>query len=279
MIRNIEVKTHEPNVLFADTIVYDQRPEWCKATARQLCMSMLRPRQNYSYDLEYHKLPVVIFLCGGSFAHMDRNTWMPEMLFLAKRGYAVVGVEYSTNIWSGFPAQLEDVKCAVRFLRTHADKLDIDPTRIAVMGESAGAYLATMMGVTNADPRFDKGTYLDESSEVQLVIPWYPPVDFKELGKNKRTDRPSSNQVFDDPREYIRCAEHLPPFLILHGDEDNEVPFFHGRMLYDALEQEGSDVDLCVIKGGNHGSYHFVQPDVKKIIADYLDAHFKPLDP
>jgi acetyl esterase/lipase len=141
MKKTISVAKKEPLVLMADTIVYSQRPYWCGSTYNTLSLSFMAPRQFFPYDAK-GTWPVLMFLCGGGFTRMDYGAWMGELAWFAKKGYAVASVQYSTDGGSPFPQQAAEIKEAVRFLRAHADELHIHPGRIAVMGESAGAYLA-----------------------------------------------------------------------------------------------------------------------------------------
>ncbi len=109
---------------------------------------------------------------------MDKDVWLPELTAFAEQGYAVAGFEYRLSNTAKFPAQITDIKTSIRFLRSRADQFGLDKNRFAVMGESAGGYLAAMAGVTGGSRGFDGPEWSDESSAVQAVVDWYGPTDF-----------------------------------------------------------------------------------------------------
>jgi probable DNA metabolism protein len=145
MKKTIKLTAKEPLIALADGIVYAQRPDFCDITTRDLRVSLIRPRAFFDYDKRV-VWPVVVFICGGAWTEMDRNAWIPELAWFAKKGYVIASVDYSVTARTRFPQQIVDIKEAIRFLRAHADKLGIDPNRFAVMGESAGGYLAALTG-------------------------------------------------------------------------------------------------------------------------------------
>ena len=96
--------------------------------------------------------------------------WIPMLTYYAERGFVVASVEYRLSHEATFPAPLEDVKTAIRFLRTHAEVFGIDPKKIAIMGESAGAHLAAMAATTHAHHVFEKGACADQDDSVQAAV-------------------------------------------------------------------------------------------------------------
>ena len=97
MIHNIQIENKEPVILLGTGLVYKQMPFWCKGSFRPLTISLLRERCHFTYDPPAKKQPVIVFLCGGSWSTMDPTVWMPELIYYAKRGYAVAGVQYSVS--------------------------------------------------------------------------------------------------------------------------------------------------------------------------------------
>ncbi|MDD3337075.1 MAG: alpha/beta hydrolase, partial [Eubacteriales bacterium] len=162
MKQTVQFPVKDHVVTLAADIVYGQRQEWCEAKYRQLKLSFMKPRCHYPYDVP-STYPLVVWICGGSFIEVDRNVWMPELVDLVRHGYAVASVEYSVTSLTRFPQQLEDIKQAIRFLRAHAEELQIQPEHIAIMGESAGGYFSALTALTNHDKRYDKGEYLEQS--------------------------------------------------------------------------------------------------------------------
>ncbi|MFA9381712.1 MAG: alpha/beta hydrolase fold domain-containing protein, partial [Acetanaerobacterium sp.] len=196
------------------------------------------------------------------------------MTWFAKHGYAVASVDYSVNYSNRWPQPMEDIKQAIRWLRAHAEEFNLDPDRIAVMGESAGGHLAALTGLVN-DDRYDAGNNLDQSSAVQAVIPWYAPVSPVVLQKElvgmgcTREMLPADIENYDNLLDLV--SPGMPPFLILHGATDHAVQLSHGENLHDALEKAGNDVEMYIIEGADHADERFIQPRVKEIILLFLN--------
>lgn len=271
MRKVIQVPRDEEVITLAADIVYGQRQEWCKAKYRQLHMSLMKPRCNYPYD-EEKTYPLIIWLCGGSFAEVDRNVWMPELVYFAKQGFAVAAVDYSVIQLTRFPDQLTDIKEAIRFIRAHAEEFHIDPNRIAVMGESAGGYLSVLTGMTGEAKEYDNGTYPEYSSEVQAVVAWYPCVEMEWIVPDrKRVNIPEDAENYPNLTALVKGG--LPPCLLLHGTADSLVPKEHSEALYKALEDAGNEADLYLIEGADHADRPFIKEEVKQLIADFLNRH------
>lgn len=269
MKKTIKVERREQLVGLADTIVYAQKEYWCGISARQLRLSFLKARQCFPYDDHERRWPLLVFLCGGSFHKMDRNAWMGELAWFAKNGVAVASVEYSVLPYTKWPEQLQEIKQAIRFLRAHADDFMIMPDKIALMGESAGAYFATVAGLCGENREYDVGEHLEQPSTVSAVVDWYPPVRFAgPLPPGKESPIKVSLEGFLDPTTLVSPAS--PPFLMLHGTNDNTVPDSQSDMLYDALEKAGVKADLYKIDGADHADVEFAQTEVKQIILDFL---------
>lgn len=269
MKKEIVVEKKDKVILLADKICYWQRPDWCEGRYRQLNFSLMKPRYHYEYDTN-EKYPLILWITGGSFIEEDINIWMPEMVYFAKHGYAVAGVDYSINARTRFPMQLEDIKACIRYIRAHAEELHIDPEKIVIMGESAGGYFSALTALTGADRRYDKGDFLEFSSAVSAAVPWYPPCDMTKM------DLEHAGDIAADITKYPNLAllpdKNTPPFLILHGTGDTLVSYHQGEMLYEALEKAGVPADLVLIKGANHADHYFIQDEVKEMILKFFDS-------
>ena len=165
---------HEP-LAWINGVVYSNRPAWYNVTARALHMDLIVPKERPHHAPQ----PAVLFLCGGAYMVMDRSIWLPELMTLARAGYTVASMEYRTSNEAAFPAALEDVKTAIRFLRAHAEEYCVDPARIFLMGESAGGTLACLGGVTAGIAEFDRGDWPEQSSAVQGVVDFYGLTDLE----------------------------------------------------------------------------------------------------
>jgi len=254
---DLEQNRTNPVVCLGDEVTYGQRPEWSDATWRPLKLSLMRYRQWFDYD-PHQKMPVIIWICGGAFTHADKNVWAPEMEYYARRGFIVASVDYSTVARATWPMQIEDIKLAIRYLRAHADQFHIDKERFVVMGESAGAYLAAATGLLGRE--YDKGEYLEESSAVRGVIPLYG------VFGNVRMD----NDRLHMPSLYEHVTPDAPPFMLLHGTDDQMVGKEGSEKLYALLQANGVRSDLYIIHGAHHADSPFYQPEIKDKILQFI---------
>ena len=248
------------------------------------------------------KLPAVVFVTGGGFIMGPKANYLQQRLQIAEAGYVVASIEYRVVPTGVFPQPLEDVKSAIRFLRANADKYGIDKNKIAIMGESAGGYLSAITGTTNGYRQFDKGDNLNQSSNVQAAIDIYGLSDLTTIGEDfskeiqevhKSPAAPealwvngvalfgvggSINSNLEkakaaNPMTYI--SKNTPSFLLLHGDKDILVSPSQTEKLHRALVAKGVDSIRYVVKGAAHGGEYWVQPEVMKVIIDFLDKNLK----
>ena len=284
MKRDISVEVKQPLLASVKDITYKYYE--CSSGFKPLKMSLMIPKNRDGNTAR----PLLIWVCGGGFEVLDKDVWMPEMQFFARNGYSIASIEYRTHNLKPFPGLIEDAKEAVRYLRAHARQYGIDVDRIAMMGESAGGYISSMVGVTGNTKEFDTGENLDQSSEVQAVINiygrtrqergWYEKI---EQGRPRNTTELLMNGKPDDIPEIYRKAtpttyvrKGLPPFLLLHGTDDKAVPVIQNDLFYDDLLEAGTDVDYYRVIGAGHGGPEFYQPEVKKIILDFMNKYFMP---
>jgi acetyl esterase/lipase len=223
--------------------------------------------------------PLIIYIQGSGWGWSPLSTFanVPQLVDYAKNGYVVASIQYRVSDEAKFPAQIEDVKAAVRFLKDHAKKYSIDPNRIGVWGDSSGGHLAALLGTSS-----------DEDSRVQAVVDWYGPTDLLQMSKypsiidHDAADSPESRLIGGPIQEYKELTEkanpinyissNTPPFLIMHGDEDNIVPFNQSELLYEALKKAGNDVTFYKVQGGGHGT-GFAQPHIHQIVMDFFNQH------
>jgi len=262
----LKITNSQPLISLASELVYLQKPFWCNATYKALKLSLLKPRKYYDYDPSA-VCPVLIFLCGGALEQMDRNVWMGELSWFAKRGYAVACVEYSTDPRTKWPTQLTEIKQAIRFLRAHADELSLDPEHFYIAGESAGGFLALASGLSNHAPEYDIGEYLEQSSEVSAVIAWYPAVSVFHTAVQFHMDLSGMPDLLD----WVRAD--APPTMLLHGTADQLVPCSESEHMYDALCRCHVPADLILIEGAHHNDAPFVQECIKQRMLDFLNCH------
>lgn len=230
--------------------------------------------------------PLVVFIHGGGWSSGDkgRGHGMTEFPALLSAGFTVASLNYRLAPEYEFPAMLEDVKCAIRSFRANADKYNIDPDRIGVWGESAGAHLANMIGLTDESAGFDVGEYLDQSSRVKVVIDMSGPadltVDFSQAFiEAKNNAFVGYDLVKASPITHITSDD--PPFLILQGDADPVVPIGSGQAqkLYDGLTAVGVQAQLVIVTNGNHTlnapNQTPSREELTSMIVDFFSEHLK----
>ncbi len=204
-------------------------------------------------------LPLVVWIHGGGWEGGTKEA--PKTLgLLWHGGYAVASIEYRFSSDAVFPAQIEDAKAAIRWLRAHAAEHGIDPERIGVWGFSAGGHLAALLGTSSEAHEFDKGENLNVSSRVQAVCDFSGPIDFTKL---KNPGGTSLERLLGGPlSQHLALAakaspltfvtKNAPPFLIVHGGQDDLVPPAQGELLADALKKAGGDATMHVVPGSGH---------------------------
>ena len=235
-------------------------------------------------------LPLIIWIHGGAWRGGDKTHYMP--IEYLKAGYAGASLNYRLSQHAIFPAQIEDVKAAVRWLRANAETYRLDPNRFAAWGSSAGGHLVAMLGTAGDVKEFEVGENLEVSSRVQAVVDYFGPTDFLQMDAHRLPnglvhdvpDSPESQLVGEPIQEHqdrvaranpvTYVSKDAPPFLIVHGDKDPLVPYQQSVLLNDALKKVGVPVTFYKVEGGGHG--WFKDPKVPELAKAFLEQHLKP---
>jgi acetyl esterase/lipase len=235
-------------------------------------------------------LPLIINIHGGAFKAGSKEQGVP--LEYLTQGYAVASINYRLSQHAVFPAQIEDCKAAVRWLRAHAGEYRLDPNHFAAWGSSAGGHLAAMLGTTGDTKEFDVGGNLDQSSRVQAVVEYFGPTDFLQMDAHRlpngqvhdSADSPESQLIGGpiqqnkektakaNPITYITRGD--PPFLICHGDVDPLVPHHQSQLLEAALKKADVPATFYTVKGAGHGRFN--DPKVQVLTREFLATHLQP---
>ena len=237
--------------------------------------------------------PVAVYVHGGGWSAGGKalGGWQLQVAEgLVGRGYLLASLDYRLAPQYKWPAQIEDVKCAIRYLRAHASTYRLDLNRIGAWGDSAGGHLASMLGVADAGAGFDtSGGYTDQSSDVQAVVDLFGPADLTAggWGPNASTVIPSvfgvaPGQSSDalmraSPVTYVAAGD--PPFLIMQGDKDTTVPPSQSQELYDRLQAVGVPATLVIVHNAGHGFVPVGGPispsldQLKTQILDFFDQN------
>lgn len=205
--------------------------------------------------------PAIVLIFGGGWKSGDRSQQKVYGLQLAKAGFTCLATDHRWSTEARWPAQIDDVRTAVRWLRTNGPEVGVDPDRIAVSGNSSGGHLALMAGAANSAtvPSSLESAENGISSDVKAVCAFYPPVRLAGLD-----DESGDTTVAEllgpgaTPADYDRAsplcfaANLFPPVLLISGSDDRRVPVGHTYELQQALQAAGNRVDLHVFSGQGH---------------------------
>lgn len=230
--------------------------------------------------------PVVIWIHGGGWNRGDRYKGEELLKPLLDRGFICATIEYRLSEQAVFPAQIQDCKAAVRFLRSHADTYGIDAGQIGVWGSSAGGHLAALLGTSGGIAELEgDGPWPGVSSRVQAVCDWYGPSDLFTVGQNPEDHR-HAQLLGGEPMDVRRLAllaspvthasEDDPPFLIMHGTEDTTVPIKQSQLLKGSLKRQGVSVQFEKVPGAGHGGRAFSKPEVLKKVVLFFERTLRP---
>jgi acetyl esterase/lipase len=250
---------------------------------RDLTMHLVLPKEE-----RLQPSPAYVWIHGGGWQGGDKDGGVAAVTPLVRKGFVGATIEYRLTSEAPFPAQIEDCKCAIRYLRAHAEKYGIDPERIAVGGSSAGGHLAALVGTSGEIQELEgQGGWANFSSRVQAVIDLYGPTDFERFvttegyQSHNRDGSPESKLlgggVVLDNREGIRRVNPItyidqddPPFLIIHGSNDPTVPVNQSESLHQSLSEAHVPSQLHILEGAGHGGREFSQPEVQDIRDKFL---------
>jgi acetyl esterase/lipase len=251
-------------------------------------MHLLRPRTRGS-----EPMPVLIWIHGGAWRSGSKEGGIRRLVPYALRGYFCATIEYRLSDEAVWPAQIEDCKCAVRFLRAKAEQYNLNADRIGVWGSSAGGHLVAMLGTSGGAKELEGiGGWPESSSRVSAVCDWFGPSDLARIGDapshmdhlaaNSPESRLLGGAVLEN-QEKARQASPVtyvtdddPPFLIMHGDQDPTVPLQQSRILHAALKEAGVESTLHVVEGAGHG---FRGPEIDRMVQRFFDFHLKGVKP
>jgi len=245
--------------------------------------------------------PVVVMVHGGGFMFGDKadGAGLAGVDQLLEAGYAVASINYRLSDEATYPAQINDAKAAVRFLRANASQYNLNPDKIGAWGASAGGNLASLLGTTCGVKELE-GAELgnaDQSSCVQAVVDWFGPIDFLKMDEefagsgcpqnHNDASSPESKLVgaaiqtvpdlvkTTNPMNYIDAGD--PPFFIENGTADCNIPPIQNKNLADALSAAiGADkVTYISLEGAGHGGSEFGSAENLNQVISFLDKYLK----
>lgn len=279
------------NPTWAHQVRLIERVAYASAAGEPQYLSILAPWvQRYPATRQQApKRPLIVFVQGSSWTLPTLGEQIPQLVQFVEAGYIVATVQHRNSIdGHAFPAFLQDVKTAIRYLRAHADEYLIDPTRVAIWGTSSGANAALLVALTPDDDRYKTADYADQSDAVNAVISCFAPTDVAEtmdfasahpgsailqysLFGTDQSQWPALKEAMS-PLYQVKPGHNYPPFLLMHGDNDHTVPYDNLEKMYDALDAAGAEVEAYRVKGADH-ERDFWSPQIYQIAREFLDQH------
>lgn len=255
-------------------------------------------------DLEAHQLdiylpkdgkekhPLIVVIYGSAWFANNAKKWGYQSVGkpLVDAGYAVASINHRANTEAKYPAQINDVKGAIRYLRANADKYGLDTSFIGITGYSSGGHLSAMAGVTNdvktrtagdvtIDVEGNIGGNLDQSSNVDAVVDWFGPVDMAHMENCesvKGADSPEAVLIGGAPADNMDMvalispityvSEKTAPMVVIHGDADPVVPYCQSVFFSEELQKAGKLHKFITVPDGQHGPVTFNEDTFKEMI-------------
>ena len=261
-----------------------------KRGATELHLQILSPvAPNAVSDPAVPLLPLVLYIPGSAFHKQDVPAMTVMAGLVACRGFVVAMVEYRGSEEAPFPAQALDAKAAVRYMKCHAHEYGADPSKTVIMGDSSGGHTALMAGLTAGVPSLEEPDEKNCSSAVNGIIDIFGPVNIATMNQelssmdHRSADSPEGfligqNPVLEHPElvkptvvtNYISPEREIPPVLIIHGSNDELVPFSQSCELYDAMKAAGKEADFYQILGAHHGGPEFWSSEVIRLMEEFI---------
>jgi len=251
---------------------------------RQLGLDLYMPN-------EVDNPPLLVWVHGGRWLHRTKEHVFTTAL--VGEGFAMASVDFRLSVDAPFPAQIHDIKAAIRFLRANATTYGYDATRIGIHGRSSGGHLTALVGVTNGNKELEGsvGGHLDQSSDVQAVVSYFGASNLTSIldqstpfGVNLRSAALALllGGTLEQKMELAKLASPVfhvdatdPPLLLLHGDQDPQMPINQAHELHGVYKEHGLPVHFEVIHGAVHGSEEFFDPKRNALVTAFLKEHLR----
>ncbi|MCH7687399.1 MAG: alpha/beta hydrolase [Planctomycetes bacterium] len=258
--------------------------QYAEVDKQKLLLDLYLPR-----DAGHH--PLIVWVHGGAWRSGSKKS-MP-LKSLVEAGYAVASVDYRLSPVAKFPAQVHDCKAAIRFLRSKQQQYGYHAQRIGIAGSSAGGHLAALIGVTNHHEKLEGsvGGYFDQTSTVHAIVDYFGPTNLTTI-LNQSTPHglgvriPALQLLLggqpENRPEIARLASPVfhvdakdPPLLMIHGDQDPQVPINQSHELEGAYNKLGAEVQFEVVHGGAHGGKFFFDEQRNRVVKAFFDRNLR----
>ena len=279
-VQTIDTTGDEIAVTYKPDIPYVSRKEGQRTLQILLPHTRNTPNKNY---------PLIVYIQGSAWLKQDVLINQANLAKFAARGYAIAIVQYRETDLAPFPAQIQDTKTAIRFMRMHAKDYHIDTNNVFVWGDSSGGHTSVMTGITENVPALDTNTYGNYSTHVNAIVDVFGPTDIRKMNDfpctwdHREKNSPEGKligglNVPENEKEaqktvaenYISKDHVIPPVLILHGNKDRIVPYNQSELLHEKLKESQKDVTMYRLKGADHGDPAFWSEPALNVIDNFL---------
>ena len=284
-MKTIDISREEVGVCYEKDIIYITRNHI------DLSIQLLIPVRADGIEEIY---PCIALIQGSGWKKQNTYFNLPQMASFAKRGYVIASIEYRPSDVAPLPAQVQDVKTAIRFLRMNAESYKIDQDNISVWGDSSGGHCALLVGMTEGIEDLDTKDYNDYSASVNAIVDFYGPTDLFMMGHSLSAmdhvgaDSPegialggknvAENKDLSDtfaPIYYVTKDSAIPPIFIVHGNKDRTVPFEQSTVFAQKLKDYNKDYVFYRLNKADHGGPQFWAEELLALIDEFLKQHTK----
>ena len=267
--------------IYKHDVVYVTRPEG------ERTLQMLVPEEKGD-----RKYPAILYVQGSAWMKQDQYKRLAAMADLAGRGFVTATLQYRESDLAAFPAQIQDAKTGIRFLRKNAEEYHIDADHIFIMGDSSGGHTAVMAGVTADQEILDTDVYGEVSCGVKAIVDLYGVTDIRQKEDFPTTlnqgeaDSPEGKliggkNVYEHPElsvpvvcaGYIKKETEIPPILMMHGTGDDLVSWRQSVRLYKKLREEEKEVEFYMVENAIHGDNTFWTTENLDIVEEFLKKY------
>lgn len=264
-------------------IYYKEDVEYLKRGDRTLKLQIIGPID------KKEAVPCIVYIPGSAFHEQNVKERVPQLSYLAQRGFVVAALEYRGSECAVFPAQALDAKAGVFYMKEHANEYGIDPENIILMGDSSGAHTAVMAAFSYGVDELEEEGRRSTEPIVKGVIDLYGPTNFTTMNdepssQDHRTpDSPEGLEIGGRPvlehpelvrptvlANYVQKERELPPILMFHGTNDELVPFGQSCQLYESLKNSGKDATFYQVIGAHHGGREFWTKEVLELEEEFI---------
>lgn len=274
---SMEPKLDHYEISYKEDVVYLTRD------TRELHLQILEPID------AGEELPCIVYVPGSAFHEQNVKERVPQLAYLAQKGYVVAALEYRGSECAVFPAQALDAKAGVSFMKEHSREYHVNPDHIILMGDSSGAHTALMASFSYGIPELEEPGRESDRPIVKGVIDLYGPTNFATMNEepssqdHRTPDSPEGLEIggkaiLEHPElvqptvlaNYVKKERVLPPVLMFHGSNDELVPFGQSCELCNALTEAGKDVTFYQVLGAHHGGREFWTKEVLAIEEQFI---------